>query len=130
MLLPAETLARALRASPSREAQVLLRGCAGTTALATWYGISAPAAEALWEEAAQALAASLGQAGAPEPGPEGLRQALVAQEAAVRALLALAEEDAERSPERARETWLRRGAIVAILALTAWFYLHQAPAPH
>ncbi|MEW5742020.1 MAG: hypothetical protein AB1938_24105 [Myxococcota bacterium] len=56
-------------------------------------------------------------------------RALAAHRDAVRQRIAAAEEAAARSPARARETWLRRLAIVAILALSAWFYWKEQQRP-
>lgn len=49
-------------------------------------------------------------------------QALTTHAETLRQKLAEADDAEVRSPEYARETWLRRIAIVAILALSAWFY--------
>lgn len=93
-------------------------------------------------------AASAGGAGSgPDAAPAGLPppidsetgavhllhlRALTQHKEAVRRRLVEAEEAAARSPARARETWLRRLAIIAILALSAWFYWkeqHKPPQP-
>ncbi len=56
--------------------------------------------------------------------------ALVEHREAVKALLVQAEAEAEKSPQRARENWLRRVGIVLILAATAYFYWQeQQPKP-
>ncbi len=48
--------------------------------------------------------------------------ALRANAAVIRERLARAEQAELSSPEYARETWLRRIAIVVVLAVSAWFY--------
>ena len=73
-------------------------------------------------------------------GPPEARDALVGtreSEAAVRRMLALgpqvtealqaAEREEEASPARRREDWLRRGAVLALLALTAYLYFTRPP---
>lgn len=55
--------------------------------------------------------------------------ALWANRDAVQRRLRDAEAEAARSPARAREAWLRRLAILLILALTAWFYWRERQAP-
>lgn len=47
----------------------------------------------------------------------------------VTAALEAAEREEERSPRRQREDWLRRLAVLALLALTVWLYLHRPPEP-
>ena len=49
-------------------------------------------------------------------------KALRANAPAIRERLARAEQAELASPEYARETWLRRIAIVVVLAVSAWFY--------
>lgn len=55
--------------------------------------------------------------------------ALRANRDAVLQRLRNAEAEAARSPARTREVWLRRLAILLILALTAWFYWRERQAP-
>jgi hypothetical protein len=47
----------------------------------------------------------------------------------LRRRLEAAQAEAERSPARTRELWLRRVAIALILALTAWTWWRGPPAP-
>jgi hypothetical protein len=56
-------------------------------------------------------------------------RAIAAHRDAVRRRIADAEEAAARAPARARENWLRRAAILAILALSAWFYWTERQRP-
>jgi hypothetical protein len=80
---------------------------------------------------AQALGAAL-ETGSP-PGDARLahlwRAAQPLQEngAAVRRALDAAAAADESSPARRREEWLRKAAILAIVALTAFFYLRAPP---
>ncbi|MDP1914627.1 MAG: hypothetical protein Q8L14_00175 [Myxococcales bacterium] len=52
----------------------------------------------------------------------GALTALHANASAIRERLARAEQAELSSPEYTRETWLRRIAIVVVLAVSAWFY--------
>jgi hypothetical protein len=111
---------------------------------AAFYGLQASAADLLLWRSAQDLdevlngsrpsplrsfdeeqreAAALAQSLAAEQptGPGLSLLALRQHAAALRAALAEAERAEARSPARARETWLRRVAIVAVLAVSAWY---------
>ncbi len=145
-----QELADALRAIPPRAAQVLgyrlLEGH-DANACAEHYGVTAEAFDVLLLRSAHPLAARFGFA---QPLPDdfaaeqamatGLRaalesnaddplaaplRALAAEKDAVRALLLQAEEAYLRSPAAQRELWLRRLAIVVVLALSAWFWWRE-----
>ncbi|HEX4620524.1 MAG TPA: hypothetical protein VH208_03065 [Myxococcaceae bacterium] len=76
--------------------------------------------------AAAALARAMDGGAAAEPGVASaatLASELRAHAPALRAALDAAARADEDSPARRREDWLRRGAIVLIVALTAFFYL-------
>lgn len=47
----------------------------------------------------------------------------------VAAALDAAEREEEQSPRRRREEWLRKLAVLALVALTLWLYLHRPPEP-
>jgi hypothetical protein len=144
-------LVTALKAMPSRHSQVLVKWrleAMSREALAQHYGVDGVPLDALLLRAArdfqaalagasqaaplewteeERLAAALRQ-GAPEAGPltEALEALSRAPEATLAALREL-ERAAEASPARRREMWLRRLAVVVILALTGYFYLHDHP---
>jgi hypothetical protein len=119
-------------------------------AFASFYGVDPAAADVLlWRAATEFEAQLLGTA-PPSPRPfteeqrlaralgDALRappstsshlaplvdalRALSAHAAAIRERLTAAERAELESPEYARETWLRRAAIVLVLALSGWFY--------
>ncbi len=78
-------------------------------------------------EEEQREAAALAQSLSAEQ-PAGLGLSLLAlrqHAAAIRAALSEAERVEAQSPARARETWLRRVAIVAVLAVSAWYSRKQ-----
>ncbi|CAM4473031.1 hypothetical protein HJC10_28385 [Corallococcus exiguus] len=124
---------------------------------AAWYGISSDAFSVLLLRSAVALARQLGQpARSPESPEEAtawermLAMAVEKDTAPVPVPLApvawlcrrmhalgpeveaaldkAAQADAD-SPGRAREEWLRRLAVAALLALTAWLYWSRPPEP-
>ncbi|QAT84173.1 hypothetical protein EJ065_2601 [Corallococcus coralloides] len=124
---------------------------------ATWYGISSDAFSVLLLRSAVALAHQLGQPARPPESPEEatawermLAMAVEKDTAPVPVPLApvawlcrrvhalgpdveaaldkAAQADAD-SPGRAREEWLRRLAVAALLALTAWLYWSRPPEP-
>ena len=55
---------------------------------------------------------------------------LTAHRVALEAQLTKAAAAFEASPDRVRDEWLRRAAIVIVLALTAFFYFREANKPH
>ncbi|MFT3707054.1 MAG: hypothetical protein QM817_05230 [Archangium sp.] len=59
----------------------------------------------------------------------GLIERLKNNAAPVTEKLRVAAEEFEKSPDRSRDEWLRRLAIVAVLALTAFFYLRESNKP-
>lgn len=80
---------------------------------------------------AEALARALeggATSDAVRPLAEALR-ALATHREGVKRRLAEAERLAAESPARRRETWLRRIAIVVVLALSAWFYWREQHEP-
>ncbi|MDX2013529.1 MAG: hypothetical protein SFW67_25275 [Myxococcaceae bacterium] len=118
---------------------------------ATFYGVDRQAAEMLLWRAATELEARLAGRPPPDPRPfadelvaaRGLAEALASplpassprlvtlvdalralssHAPAIRERLAAAEKAELESPQYARETWLRRLAIVLVLALSGWFY--------
>ena len=119
-------------------------------AFASFYGVPEAAAQVLLWRAVGEFEAALNHRPAPTPLPfdEEQRQAkslcsalerlppppgevgavvqtlfaLRANAPAIRERLARAEQAELSSPEYARETWLRRVAIVVVLAVSAWFY--------
>ncbi|WP_223645019.1 hypothetical protein [Corallococcus sp. EGB] len=124
---------------------------------AAWYGISNDAFSVLLLRSAVALARQLGQPARPPESPEEasawermLAMAMEKDTAPVPVALApvaslcrrvrevgpeveaaldrAAQADAD-SPTRAREEWLRRLAVAALLALTAWLYWNRPPEP-
>jgi hypothetical protein len=58
-----------------------------------------------------------------------LWQSLSDHREALLARLRKSEEEFERSPDRTRDEWLRRLAIVVVLALTAYFYRREQHRP-
>ncbi|RKG80932.1 hypothetical protein D7W79_06810, partial [Corallococcus exercitus] len=122
---------------------------------AAWYGISSDAFSVLLLRSAEALARQLGlSARSPESQEEAtawermLAMAVEKDTAPVpvalapvawlcrrmhelgpelEAALARAAEDDANSPGRAREDWLRKLAVAALLALTAWLYWSRPP---
>lgn len=124
---------------------------------AAWYGISSNAFSVLLLRSAVALAHQLGQpARSPESAEEATaweRMLAVAVEKdtapvpvplapvawlcrrahalgpEVEAALDQAARADAASPGRAREEWLRRLAVAALLALTAWLYWSRPPEP-
>ncbi|MGE6762809.1 hypothetical protein ACQKGO_32665 [Corallococcus interemptor] len=124
---------------------------------AAWYGISSNAFSTLMLRAAVALARQLGQPARPPESPEeatawermlamavekdtapvpvplapvaSLCRRMHAQGPEVEAALDQAARADADSPGRAREEWLRRLAVAALLALTAWLYWSRPPDP-
>lgn len=137
---------------PPRAAQTLLFRCVeghSAEACAALYGIGLPQWQVLFLDAARALTgetqalpdaertrrahllfAAFEGNGAEDPLAPALR-ALAAQKDDVRALLLAAEQAAAASPARARETWLRRAAVVAIIAISlfVWWRDRDKPPP-
>ncbi|NOK19236.1 hypothetical protein [Corallococcus carmarthensis] len=127
------------------------------TECTAWYGISSNAFSALLLRSAVALARQLGLSARPPESQEEAtaweRMLAVAVEKdtapvpvplapmawlcrrmhelgpEVEAALARAAEADAESPGRAREEWLRRLAVAALLALTAWLYWIRPPEP-
>jgi hypothetical protein len=134
------TLQAALGRMSPRLMQVLLRRFVEQRSredFATLFGLSLEAADLLVWKAARALDAAL--AGVDEPGPlprdeeDAASRAFAASPTeAVVALgehrvplqqaLVRAELEAESSPAQIRENWLRRVAIVLVLAAASYFY--------
>lgn len=111
----------------------------------TFYGVPEASAKVLLWRAVREFEAALGglPVGAPLPFEQELREAdalhlalessaptpivaalraLTTNAAALRQRIRDAERAEVESPAYARETWLRRIAIVVVLALSAWFY--------
>jgi hypothetical protein len=152
---PATQLAQRLFRTPPREARVVYeRVVAGKTRAeaAAYWGVSREAGDVmLWRAAqafqtgsiapaapfgleatsARALADALeGSPAAPEIAAlNALLQEVLAQKAAVDAAWRELQRAAEASPGRRAETWARRAAIVAIVALTAYFYWREKNKP-
>lgn len=149
-MLDVPAMLQLLEAAPPRSAQLVRRAVLEglpLEALAALYGVPTPQARVLLfrallevrggpgevlEEAeeAQEVAAYFG--GGEAPRARSLRALTAAMGSAREALLAaLARRAAEHeaSPDRVREQWLRRAAIVAILALSAWFYWQERHRP-
>ncbi len=148
-------LQRALAQMPSRSAQTLVLSCIegrSPAECAALYGVDLPQWEILFFEAARALVADV----KPLPDADRRRLATALQEqlrfdpslvtlapaAAIHALITHREEvhqltvEAERaaaaSPARAREGWLRRVAVVVIVAVSFFVWLRErnkAPEP-
>ncbi|MFT3838119.1 MAG: hypothetical protein QM723_14125 [Myxococcaceae bacterium] len=153
----AAELSQALRTIAPRPSQVLAwRFLGGHPAAesATRYGITVEAFDLLLLRSAaplvarfgvdpklpddfaheQAFATQLRQAlegGGTHPFAPVLQE-LAAHKDEVRALLDAAEAEWQRSPAAARETWLRRVAIVVVVVLSAYFYWREQEAkkPH
>lgn len=112
---------------PEAAAKVLLWRAVGELD-ASLAGRPAPAALPFEEEQrrADALCAALDAPLPPQSQELGKTvealNALHANAAELRERLARAEQAELSSPEYARETWLRRVAIVVVLAVSAWFY--------
>lgn len=111
---------------------------------ATLYGLSLEHADLLVWKAARSFEAAL--AGRDEPGPLPFEQEqasasamveanpvpitqLVEQREPLQRALHQAALEAEASPARAREEWLRRIAIAVVLALASYFYWRDHYAP-
>ncbi len=152
-----QQLADALRAIPPRAALVLgyrLLDGHGAAECAERYGLTQPSFDVLLLRSAHPFAQRFGfghplpddfaaeqaiafklradlESGADDPLAAPLKE-LAAHHEAVRQLLIEAEEAYQRSPAARRETWLRRLAIVVVLALSAWFYWReqQQAQPH
>lgn len=147
-------LLSALERMPPRSAEVvkaLALGGLDRAGMAERYGISPEAADVLtWRAARDLVAAIKNTREPPLPHEVELREAkaladalssrsphplatplleIVAEREEVRAALAKAAAEAERSPARARETWLRRLAIAVLLALTAYFFWREQTKP-
>ncbi len=153
----AAELTQALRTIAPRPALVLTYRCLGAhpaADCATHYGIGVEAFDLLLLRSAaplverfgvdpklpdaieqeQAYATRLRQAlegGGSHPFAPVLLE-LTAQKDEVRAQLDAAEAAWQRSPAAARETWLRRIAILVVIALSAYFYWREQEAkkPH
>lgn len=148
-------LQRALAAMPPRAAQTLLFRCVeqhSTDACAALYGVGLPQWRILFFDAARALigevrplpdaeratrAAELDALygdprASPRPDQAPLLtplRALAEHRGEVRRLLIDAERAAEASPARAREAWLRRIAVVAIIAVSIFVWMRDREAP-
>jgi hypothetical protein len=136
---------------PPRSAQTLVFRCVdgqSPEACAALYGIGLPQWQVLFLEAARHLA------GLRQPLPDAERLALaprlenalqegdpklatltlplsdlIRQRDEVRALIAAAELAAAQSPERNRETWLRRVAVVLIIAVSIYVWWRDKDKP-
>lgn len=157
--LPATYITALRELEPRPAAMLILRLVEGRSreACATHYGIPAQAFSVLLLRAAIALALHQG-APARAPASEDeeaawarmLTDALERQDAKFPAALApvvetcralqsqaaqvatgleAAEREARASPQRRREEWLRRLAVAALLAMTAWLYLSKPGGP-
>lgn len=147
-------LQRALETMPSRAAQTLIFHCVeGRSApeCAALYGIGLAQWEILFLEAARALAGDtapledgarrslagqLQRAGETEPPADSklvpllaLLRSLTEQRDEVQRLLLEAERAAAASPARAREAWLRRLAVAAIIAVSLFVWLREREQP-
>lgn len=93
----------------------------------------APGSDVEEEVWARALTEALEREGAAVPSAvaEGvaLCRRLHALGPEVTAVLEATEREEERSPKRRREDVLRRLAVLALLALTAWLYFNRPPEP-
>lgn len=154
-MTPATQLAQRLFRTPPREARVIYeRVVAGKTRAeaAAYWGVTREAGDVMLWRAAQAFesgtiaaaapfgleatsARALGDAleGAP-PAPEvaglsALLKEVLAQQTEVDAAWRELQRAAEASPRRRIESWARRAAIVAIIALTAFFYWREKNQP-
>lgn len=146
----ASALFRLLSNAPPRSAEVVKRVTLegqGLDALAALYGVDAPRAEVLVfrafldvhsggtavlpdeAEATEVRAFFSGGEGATATALRTLRSQLEANRDALRALLEKAAVEWERSPSRGREEWLRKLAIVLVLALSAFFYWREQQKP-
>lgn len=147
-----DALFRLLSAAPPRSAEVVKRhtlGKASVEQLAALYAVTPEQAKRVLLRALldvesggttrvadadePALAdAVLGPVAPPEPLAQKLRALIAALNAHADALRAALDEAAvafEKSPDRTRDDWLRRLAIVVVLALTAYFYWREANKP-
>lgn len=145
-----DALFRLLCAAPPRSAELVKRVALAQKPfpeLAALYGLDLPRLERLVfrsfldvlsggtarvpdEREPAEVAAMLGKG----PGSEGaevrqLWDRLSHHRAALEDQLARAAAAFEASPDRARDEWLRRLAIVVVLALTAFFYLREQDKP-
>lgn len=153
-MLSIETLVHLLLNAPPRSAAIVKHAALDGLSmkeLATLYGIDEPRAQTLLFRAlrdvqfaalrplpdeAEAKEVALMMAGLGGEG-EGARarqllEALSAHREALQEKLAAHADAYARAPEREKEEWLRRLAIVAVLAMAAFFYWQsqQRPAPH
>jgi hypothetical protein len=150
-------LQRALGRMPSRAAQTLILRCLegrSVETCASLYGVGVPQWQILFFDAARALAgdpvpladpqrARLADrlqraAGPPEQGSmheprivalAALLQSLVDQRDEVQRLLFEAERAEASSPARVRETWLRRLAVVVIIAVSLFVWMRERSKP-
>ena len=149
--MTAPELQQALARMPSRFAQALIFHCVeGRTApeCAALYGIGVPQWEILFLDAACALAsqpapltdaarltlATHVQADLAQPPSAALpasraAQALILHREEVHRLLLETERAAAASPARAREGWLRRLAVVLIIAVALFVWLRERNKP-
>lgn len=146
-----DALFRLLAAAPPRSAEIVKRVALAQRPfpeLAALYGLDVPHLERLVfrsfldvmsggtarvpdEREPAEIQAMLGQG----PGTEGaevrrLWDQLGAHRVALEDQLAKAAAAFEASPDRGRDEWLRRLAIVLVLALTAFFYFREKNKPH
>ena len=148
-----DALFRLLTAAPPRSAEIVKRLTLAQTPLpelAALYGVDLPRMQVL---AFRALLDVLSGGSARVPDARepaelevllGERQAAQGEGADVRRLwnqltahrveleaqLTKAAAAFEASPDRSRDEWLRKAAIVIVLALTAFFYFREANKPH
>jgi hypothetical protein len=147
-----EELAAALMRAPPREAKVLserLLANRSRAEAAAYWGIGLLAADVLVLRAGRALEAALegaalapplafgleatearALAGLEAPGPSvaplaALLRELNAQREPVTAHWRRLQAEAERSPRQQAETWARRGAVLLVIGLTAFFYWRE-----
>lgn len=127
------TLAERYGIEPSSARRLLLRAARDFDAAARHAATPAPPMADTEEHAqADALAQSLEGTSVPDavrPLAE-LLTGLARHREALKRRIAEAERLAAASPARQREVWLRRIAILIVLALSAWFYWRdQQPPP-
>ena len=147
----ADALFRLLAAAPPRSAEiakrVALRGM-GLPAIATLYGVDEARAQVLvfralldvatggngrvpdGREATEVAAMVLGSGSSAE-GAEvrSLWDRLAQERVALTVMLEKSAVEFAASPDRQRDEWLRRLAIVVVLALTAFFYWREQHKP-
>ena len=150
-----DALFRLLTDAPPRSAEIVKRvalGGMGFPEVATLYGVDVPRAQVLVFRAfldvlsgrvrvpdVREDAEVLAMVGSPSPFPasqgEGLQarklwDQIAANRDELKLQLEKAAQEFAESPDRVRDEWLRRIAIVVVLALTAFFYVREQNKPH